>query len=145
MPDAHATTQDRVGYGGTAHCGSTAGASDVYNSASIQEWGMDMSVDTEDMTGLNDVHKVHQWTTIGATGTIKKMVAAAFTFVEQILADPVVYLTLRAGTGPGAEVGSGDIVREGWAILTGVSVNNAKGKVLEDVKFTFTGAPGSGS
>jgi hypothetical protein len=133
------TTTRQTGYGGTAHCGSTAGASDVYNSAAIEEWSEDVTVEVEDMTALNDLDGVFKVTKRTRKGTIKKMVAGSVEFLERILSDPVIYLDLKLGSGPGATVGSGTTADSGMAILTGVGLNNARGKTLENVSFLFTG------
>ena len=133
----------RIGYGGTAHAGTSLTGSDIWNSAEIQEWTASLTVDAIDMSGGNDKWATAQPGRQKVTGTIKKMVAAAPEFLARITsANPVVYLTLRLGENTGATPGAGDKVYEGLALLTGVNLGNPNmGQVVEDVSFQFLGDP----
>ena len=128
-----------TGHGGIAHVGATAGASDIYNSADIEEGTCDFNTDREDMSGKNDLERIIQWTRRGATGTIRKMVATAV-FMARWATDPVVYLTLKNGVGPGGTIGSGAHTISGLALITGGGYNSPNAaKEVENLTFEFSG------
>jgi hypothetical protein len=138
------TTQRRIGLGGTVHLGSTAGASDVYNSADISEWSEEITVEVEDLRALTDFDAADAPIGRVRTGTIAKMICGSTTFVTALLGAPgglVVWLELFMGNQPAATPSSADLVESGWAMLTGGSVKNPRSKVVEDLKFKFQGPP----
>ncbi len=128
-----------TGHGGIAHVGASAAASDVYNSADIEEWSAEGAVDREDMSGKNDLDRIIQWTRRGFTGTISKMVVTAV-FLVRLATDPVVYLTLKNGVGPGGTIGAGTFTISGLALLTNASYTSPNAaKEMENVNFEFSG------
>jgi len=139
----HEVTQRETGFGGTAHCGAAASASDVYNSADIKGWNWSADLKTVDASGLNDIDEIDQSVRRARAGNISKMIAGSDTFVDYVLSNPspVVYLILRGGSDIDATAGEGRIVDEGWARITRVGRSNRDGEMsLEDVDFKFQGA-----
>lgn len=120
--------------------GSTAGASDLYNSADLFNVELDIETDREPMTAMNDdwhVRKIN----LGSWSARAEKWFATIDFLDQlatvITSKATVFLTFYRGgsTAVGAEVFRGE------CNIVNAGVRNPLGGVQERIELESTGAP----
>jgi len=115
--------------------GDASGGTQEYAGADGRKWEASITVETADVSGLDDIWNVGTYTTMGATFSVEKMVVT-YDFLELVTSGKAPIGTFYRGgkASTGAQVLTGQVLFKTW------STSHERGAVvLENVSGEFTG------